>query len=279
MSDYFTYYLNKPKYLKHRKEQNEGGTHLNLVSNKFKQRGVKQGDFLYVLTVLDGSLILFGRSKIKSITSWESDNFEKVALEESRYPDQWRFENHVPLSITERLECVDRHGSVMKLVFKKPGELDEQTLGHGHRQLTSASAALLDQQLVEYESLLRQAAKDIDTFEAEAETHGLEGARSQRLVHPYERDSRLRAAAVQLHGLRCCVCQFSFEDVYGEQGAGYIEVHHTKPLASYKGEEIEVNPKTDMASLCANCHRMIHRRRDKPLTMDELREMYVSRNT
>jgi hypothetical protein len=36
-----------------------------------------------------------------------------------------------------------------------------------------------------------------------------------------------------------------------------IEVHHLKPLSSYGGPVV-VNPKTDLAAVCANCYRMIH---------------------
>ena len=52
---------------------------------------------------------------------------------------------------------------------------------------------------------------------------------------------------------------------------GTKEVDHMKPLAELKGEQHETNPKTDLAVLCANCHRMIHRRKDITLTLDELR--------
>lgn len=68
------------------------------------------------------------------------------------------------------------------------------------------------------------------------------------------------------------VCDFDFEDVYGELGKDFIEVHHTKPLSSLDQETI-VNPQEDLVCLCSNCHRMIHRRRDKILSVDELKEI------
>lgn len=33
----------------------------------------------------------------------------------------------------------------------------------------------------------------------------------------------------------------------------------------------KTNPTEDLAVLCANCHRMVHRKRDTALTLDELR--------
>jgi 5-methylcytosine-specific restriction protein A len=36
---------------------------------------------------------------------------------------------------------------------------------------------------------------------------------------------------------------------------------------------VEINPATDLAILCSNCHRMIHRKPKLALTLDELREL------
>ncbi|MGJ1536504.1 HNH endonuclease [Sphingobacterium multivorum] len=67
-------------------------------------------------------------------------------------------------------------------------------------------------------------------------------------------------------------CGFNFEKAYGEWGAGIIHVHHTKPLSNGEGERV-VNPLTDMIVLCPNCHSMIHRRRNKTLSLDELLQL------
>lgn len=59
--------------------------------------------------------------------------------------------------------------------------------------------------------------------------------------------------------LRCEACDFDFSQFYGSRGEGYIECHHTKPL-----HEMKPNEKTklsDLALLCANCHRVIHAKR------------------
>ncbi|WP_431027791.1 HNH endonuclease [Lysinibacillus sp. LZ02] len=59
--------------------------------------------------------------------------------------------------------------------------------------------------------------------------------------------------------LVCEVCHFDFEKEYGKIGADYIEGHHTKPVSEMQpGEEIKVE---DIAMVCVNCHRMLHRRR------------------
>ncbi|MCX5815309.1 MAG: HNH endonuclease [Proteobacteria bacterium] len=62
------------------------------------------------------------------------------------------------------------------------------------------------------------------------------------------------------NGQLCCeVCYFSFHSVYGQIGSDYIEGHHLLPLSELDGRR-----KTrveDIALVCSNCHRMLHRRR------------------
>ena len=111
---------------------------------------------------------------------------------------------------------------------------------------------------------------DLDTIKLEDEY--TEGQRTTRLVSHFERNGDLRSAAVAIHGTRCQVCGLSFAEVYGPRGEDYIEAHHIKPVASYKGE-VTVDPATEMAVVCSNCHRMLHRVRDEPLTIDELRKI------
>ena len=77
----------------------------------------------------------------------------------------------------------------------------------------------------------------------------------------YERDPKNRSDAVKIHGTVCQACGFDFEKTYGEIGKDYIEVHHIKPLCEREGAE-GVNAATDLICVCANCHRMIHRRKD-----------------
>jgi 5-methylcytosine-specific restriction enzyme A len=75
-----------------------------------------------------------------------------------------------------------------------------------------------------------------------------------------------------IHCFTCVVCGFNFEDVYGERGKDFIEVHHVKPLSSI-GEEVVIDPMGDLIPVCANCHRMIHRRKDNVLSIEELKNV------
>lgn len=103
---------------------------------------------------------------------------------------------------------------------------------------------------------------------------GAEGRKTEYYVTKYERSPKNRRLAIKAHGCVCAVCKFDFAKTYGEElGAGFIEVHHIMPLSSMN-EEREVDPETEMVCLCANCHRMIHRKKNKVLTVDELKAQY-----
>lgn len=98
----------------------------------------------------------------------------------------------------------------------------------------------------------------------------LEGRAIKYYTTKYERSRANRDAAIQIHGLTCMVCGFNFEEVYGDIGRDYIEVHHVKPLSSLD-EEVEIDSQNDLVCLCSNCHRMIHRRCDSILSVSELK--------
>ncbi|PIB24046.1 hypothetical protein BFP76_02015 [Amylibacter kogurei] len=63
-------------------------------------------------------------------------------------------------------------------------------------------------------------------------------------------------------GYKCMVCEFDFEETYGELGREYIEAHHLTPFADLEIDAFRTLTEKDFAMLCANCHRMIHRQDD-----------------
>lgn len=68
--------------------------------------------------------------------------------------------------------------------------------------------------------------------------------------------------------LKCETCSFDFKDIYGKLGEGFAECHHKKPVSQLRNNE--KTKLDDLAILCANCHRMIHR--SKPWkTIEELK--------
>lgn len=99
-----------------------------------------------------------------------------------------------------------------------------------------------------------------------------EGNRIEFYTTRYERHQKYRDAAIKIHGTQCQICGFDFKKMYGYIGENYIEVHHKKPLFSLD-EEMIPNPETDMITICSNCHRMIHRKKDDIITPEKLTEI------
>lgn len=104
-----------------------------------------------------------------------------------------------------------------------------------------------------------------------------EGRLKERLHLRRERNSAVvklaKELAMKCDGrLSCACCGFDFGHTYGEYAANYIEAHHLTPLAALQdGEVVRTNVK-DIALVCANCHRMLHRRRPW-LGRNELRQL------
>ena len=85
----------------------------------------------------------------------------------------------------------------------------------------------------------------------------------------YERNPANRKAAIQIHGTHCAICGFDYNSVYGSDLAdSYIEIHHIKPIS--EGQQ-KVNPESDLIPVCANCHRMLHRRKTGNISIAELK--------
>lgn len=111
---------------------------------------------------------------------------------------------------------------------------------------------------------------DPDLIDSSAE----EGGVLLRAHLRHERSAKLRRdklADAKRRGqvIACEACGFDFLRVYGPRGRDYIECHHRLPL--------HVSGKThtrlaDLALICSNCHRMIHRQAPW-LTVEDLRSL------
>jgi 5-methylcytosine-specific restriction protein A len=97
----------------------------------------------------------------------------------------------------------------------------------------------------------------------EGEEEFPEGRLLWRVHRSQERNEAVVQAAKRLamaaHGcLECAVCAFDFGKTYGMYGRGFIEAHHIRPISD--AVERRTRP-SDLVLVCANCHRMLHRRR------------------
>jgi len=156
---------------------------------------------------------------------------------------------------------------------------------HGNRR----DAAVLQEFLADPDKMAAIAAALRSTVTSETsaqlpeldlnDTNADEGGLLERRHLARERNQKLRRrkiAAVRRTAGRvaCEVCGFDFQHTYGERGTDFIECHHRLPL------HVSGTTKTslaDLALLCSNCHRMIHR--SKPwLTIEQLTALVTRDN-
>ncbi|WHZ23296.1 MAG: hypothetical protein OJF47_002408 [Nitrospira sp.] len=102
-----------------------------------------------------------------------------------------------------------------------------------------------------------------------------EGAVREVRVNAYERNPVARERCIEVHGAICAACGFDFGAIYGEIAAGFIHVHHIKPLSEV-GAEYEVDPVEDLRPVCPNCHAVIHLT-NPPRTVEEVRSLLQKR--
>jgi predicted HNH restriction endonuclease len=123
----------------------------------------------------------------------------------------------------------------------------------------------------------RDNAKKIIIVDEDDESKFPEGRERYRQHRSLERDGTItrRAKAKRLDEkgkLECEVCSFDFTQKYGELGEGFIEAHHKKPVSTLQGKE--TTKIADLALVCSNCHRMLHRGK-KLFSIPELKRIYL----
>jgi len=103
-------------------------------------------------------------------------------------------------------------------------------------------------------------AETIFPDEVEADKKYSEGKTRQVKVNSYERNQLARQECIEHFGLNCQVCDFNFQEKFGELGENFIHVHHIIDISTI-GKEYSVNPKTDLIPVCPNCHAMLHKQK------------------
>ena len=106
-----------------------------------------------------------------------------------------------------------------------------------------------------------------------------EGQILYRIHRTRERDKSIvnkkKLNTLKKFGKLCCaVCNFDFFSFYGNLGKNFIECHHIVPLYS---TNISRTKPEDLALVCANCHRMLHRSKSC-LNIAELKKIIEKKN-
>ena len=121
------------------------------------------------------------------------------------------------------------------------------------------------------EALIKQLHEDLTPWDPDDKERYIEGHRKLITVRTYARNAKARQSCLEAHGYSCTICGFNFGHFFGEHGENYIEVHHLKPISKAE-EPYEIDPRTDLRPVCANCHRMLHKEREV-ISIDELKNI------
>jgi predicted HNH restriction endonuclease len=161
--------------------------------------------------------------------------------------------------------------------FKKVKELLEGT--ENFKKIESTGNRMYSNALKKYLEFLESAESNNEyPDDVDEEQTTPEYAVRQVLVNKYERDSVNRKKCIEHYTnnptrpIKCLVCDFNFELIYGERGRDFIHIHHTIPMRELKND-YNINPVKDLIPVCCNCHAMLHRKKDELLEYQELKKI------
>lgn len=160
----------------------------------------------------------------------------------------------------------------------------------GFWAITPKGRKYLDENEELYDSLKNQGFKEEDiSKQVEKDFQNLiieEGALEVKNIRQRKRSQRLRQEKIKeikeknKGKISCSICDFDFSVTYDGHGEGYIEIHHLESvsLMDRGGSEQELKDAlSKVVPLCSNCHRMVHRNKDKALTIEELKKIIVEK--
>lgn len=98
-----------------------------------------------------------------------------------------------------------------------------------------------------------------------------EGTPNLVSVTKYERNPFARKKCLEHYGYSCVICDFNFENIYGQIGINFIHVHHLTQVATV-GQTYEIDPIKDLRPVCPNCHSIIHKQKT-PLTIEAVKRL------
>lgn len=147
MPQAFTHYWTNATWKETAREAGEPLSHT--AANVFIERGVEEGDRVYVVTIQKGVLHLLGRLEVGAVVDFDqaAEILEYAPWEATdhllaRECTAMRFDRAVSTEVATRLRFEGGKGPV-PLKYKPSGDLDEQTL-RGVRRLTAEAADQLD---------------------------------------------------------------------------------------------------------------------------------------
>lgn len=172
-------------------------------------------------------------------------------------------------------EFITKDLESLKLDFSKPKEKNEKgdyyVKIHNKNNLNQIINFIFIQKLklVDKHSTIIQ--NIIYADEVDSEIEFSEGKTKKVLVNSYERNTEARVKCIEHFGTNCQVCNFNFQEKFGDLGKKFIHIHHKTEISTI-GEEYLVNPTRDLIPVCPNCHSMLHKRKPA-FSIEELKKI------
>jgi len=92
------------------------------------------------------------------------------------------------------------------------------------------------------------------------------------VVNAFEQDPLAKLECIKAHGTLCKVCSIDLERSYGRLGMDAIHVHFLPPFERLDDSYV-LDPVKDLVPICPNCHTMLHRGREEPLRVEDLKHI------
>jgi len=227
---------------------------------------VRPGDTVWIVTVRRGGELRI----VARIPVWKVCG--QAEAERLLGPNLWDAEHHIitasgraelprAIPLTPYLRQIRFEGKTPTLRPKR-GRVDAQQVRR-LRKITPETAAMFERLWGESPAAsLRRAALTSSAAADLDDALGFEGERKWRRHLALERnrtviEAKKRSVRAETGRLACEVCRFDFAATFGEELEGFAEVHHLLPLHRAGGRV--TTRLQDLAILCANCHRAIHR--------------------
>lgn len=192
--------------------------------------------------------------------------------------DEWEFstkgrKNPAYDQALSHLDLVQTSGYKLKTFLMKYSDELRDENGVGPAKIEEFTPVLVEKKLVQMGGNWFAFDNQLTNYlpeEIHESKRYLEGSKTIISINTYERNPLARKKCIEYYGYKCSVCNFNFEEKYGDIGSKFIHVHHLIPLSTIK-KEYQLDPIKDLAPVCPNCHAIIHRV-EEPISIEELKE-------
>jgi predicted HNH restriction endonuclease len=243
---------------------------------KIPTEWLRPDDLLWVISIRKDRVYLIGRARmLPNLETFRSGAREGEPPRSSRRRFAWR--EATKLSHREGVEITNEIGQIFTTlksssqvrpraesfdVSSGVERLRKYLKNRPPQEITEETALFLDSIIRISNSSSQELPSSVVTDSTNSSTQRTENRLKLKTHLARERNRTLRRhkirSVIQSDGkLLCEICSFDFEERYGDLGRGFAEVHHKIALSSISGETVTTID--DLAVLCSNCHRMIHR--------------------